>query len=382
MDEKEVVPKHTVPFLGSFNSEDGSEVKKEEVVTESVTEPKVETKVDTKVETKTEPPVATEKVAEPKVEVIDYWKKISDAVGEQVSEDQIIQKFKSSRDLESKVKTLEVKAKNYEGLDPLALDVDRAKKSGLDINLYLEARNIDPEKIEVKESLRKKFYLEHPTYKRATADILFDDEYDTKYGILEQKFDEAELADNSRKIELAKAKLEAETDSAKRFLGEWKAKHVTIPEPAAGITEEQQAEIRSAYMKKADEFVENVGELELPVGDKVFKYGVEAHLKDISSDLKNPLETLKKFGVDLVGQVIDPEVFGETIAKLYALNDVGSSLAKWALEQSDAQTLKTKLNAPTPTNAPAGGDPAEKSHDDKVGEAFEALFRRRRQERI
>lgn len=387
MAEEVIEPKRSVPFLGSFRSDDGSEVQPGEEAVKVEKEPEVPAATQTK-----EPEAAATKAPaaepaaqtkEPEVKVIEYWKEIGAAVGEEFPDkDAVINKLKSSRDLEKQNKELATKAKYYESLDPMALDVDKAKKAGIDLDLYLEARKLDPETIEGKEALRKKFYLENPDMKSSTANILFEDEYNSKFGIITKVMDEVEAAENAPKVDLARARLEAETTRAKKFLANWKSEHVTIPEGPSGLTEEEQKKIREDYMNRASEFVSTIGELEIPVGEKSFKFGVESYLKDIEDDIKNPLETLKKFGVDLEKQEIDPEKFGEVIAKLKALNDIGGPLSKWALEQSDGQTLKEKLDLPAPTNIPAGGDPGAKTTDEKVGEAFEAFFRRRRQERI
>lgn len=368
-------------FLGSFDSSDGSIVpegskSKAELEAEKPNE-------EAQPEPGNKPEVVKPEVADTKSAVTEpeYWKKLSGLVGEDFAdESQVISRLKSGRELATRVKDLEVKAKNFEGLDPLAVDVDRAAKSGIDVDLFLEARKLDVNALDTKKALQEKFLRENTEYDRPLALKMFELEYKGKYGILTKDMDDMERADKVEELEIAKIRLEAEGIKAKRFLGDWKAKNVTIPDKqVTGPTEEQVRVQAEAYQTKVKEYIGNLGELEIPVGDQVFKFGTDTHLKDISAAVGNPIETLKLMGVDIVKGEIDPEKFGDAITKLLAVDYLGKPLADWALEQSNAAHVKAKLEKPAPNNAPAGGDLPEKSHDERVAAAFEAADKQKRQ---
>ncbi len=373
--------KRVIPFMGNFSSVDGSEIPVPDPLKE---EPeKKETGADPEKEIKD-----PAKTGDPKVETIDYtsfYKKVSDGVGEEIKSDEdIINKIRSGRDLQTKFKEVETKAKSYEDLDPLAKDIDRVRKSGTDLDLYLSARNMTPDTLETRDALYRKFRIENPEYKESLAKTLFEEDFEAKYGVIDQKLNEIEAEDPAIKLKLerAKARLEADEIKSKRFLEDWKAKNVTIAEPDPGLSQEKQEELRQGYLNEAKSFVDNIETLDITVGDGVFKYGLEAYSKDILNDIQNPLETLKRLGVDLIAGKIEADKFGELITKLYAIDGIGKPLADWALEQSNAAHIKTRLDNPEPTKNPAGGDLPEKDHAEKIGEAFQAERDRKRRDRI
>jgi len=247
----------------------------------------------------------------------------------------------------------------------------------------MKARNLQVEKLDDYNAIKEKFFLENKDMVAQDpefANMEFERTYKAKYGILTAELDEIQKTEKERDIAYATKALKFEAEQSKKFLAEWKAKNVTIPETQtqeSGPSVEEQTKVREQYLSQANEFVDGLDVLEVPVGDKVFKYGLKDHVEQIKADMNNPVETLKRFGFDVQSGTIDPNLFGELLVKLYAIDNIIEPLTEWHLEQSNAQTVKTKLEGPAPTQRLSGGPDPEKTHDQKVGEAFAALWRNR-----
>jgi len=380
-----------IPLRGTYESKAYKEAKERGEVPETSTEkpattaeepvaevkPGEEKPTETSTETSTP---AEEPVVEPEV---DPFQQLSEDVGYEVKGyDDMVNNLKSRRDLEQQLN--EVK-KTLEGLDPLALDIDKAAKSGIDINQYLNARKLDPDALQAKDALREKFLLENAQLVKDSPDFArkkFEKDYSSRYGIINKDLSLLEgedLAKELEEVEFAKASLDAESKSAKRFLQDWKQKNVTIPEVkqqevVPGISEEQASQIRETYNNQAKDFVSAAEAVEIAIGDKTFSYGVENHKKALENDLLNPMETLARHGVDLTNGMIDPEKFGELLTAYYILRDAnfGKSLSEFSIEQFNKQTVTAKQTGAAPTQPLTGGAIPAKTQNQKVGEAFRA----------
>lgn len=314
--------------------------------------------------------------------IAEYRKSISQKTGvEFKSDDEIIERLTKLTAYEQELNTL--KNKNpYDGLDPLAVDMDKATKSGIDINLYWEARQMDPDKLDAKESLRREYLLKHavPGVDSKVLERRFEREFQTKYGIIDRQMDETERESSKDQIEAAKDDLATDSVLAKRYLQDWKQKNVTIPDPAKnGPSQEELAQKRDEYLNRVDSFVDGSDTLEIPVGDKVFKYGLDEHRDDIRNALKNPVEALKEIlGVDVQTGAIDEQRFGASIAALMAFDGIGQKLAEFGVEQFNHQTITQRTTTPAPPQQQLGGAIPERTHDQKVGDAFAALKEQRR----
>jgi hypothetical protein len=392
--------KKEIPLRGTYESkaykeakergEAGGETSTETAVTtETVAEVKTGEEMPT--ETSTETSSATTQTVEETQSEEDPFLQLSEDAGFEVKGyDDLVNNLKSRRDLEQQLNEAK---KTLEGLDPLALDIDKAAKSGIDINQYWHARTLDPDKLQAKESLYEKFILENaqlvtdnPDHARKT----FERDFKRKYDIINKDLsllDGEDLAKEQDEVEFAKASLDAESKSAKRFLQDWKQKNVTVPqakqqEVAPGISEEQASQIRETYFNQAKEFVSAAEAVEIAIGDKTFSYGVENHKKAIENDLLNPMETLARHGVDLVNNTIDPSKFGELLTAFYILQDgnFGKSFSEFSIEQFNKQTVSAKQTGAAPTQPLTGGAIPAKTTNQKVGESFRALREAKRSE--
>ena len=324
---------------------------------------------------------------EEKVVVVDeYWKKAGEKLGSPyASEDELLNEIRSGRDLKNKFKEVEPKLKEYESLDPLARDIDRAVKSGTDVNLYLEARNMDVEKLNGKEALKKAYLIQNQELvaagKKDLVDRQFEREYKNKYGALEQKAEDIALLDDGARSLAEQAQQDAQdhldlaVHKAKRDLGEWKQKNITVVTP----NPEDQEKFRQQYLQDVEKSVNELSTMDVTVGDKVFKFGVDGYKSKVKEALSNPVEFLKPFGLDLEKGVIDPTKLKDLVLAVLSKNDIAEPVSKWYLEQNNAQTVRSQINTPAPAKpAPGGGSP-QKTEDEEIAEAFAAKRKSQRE---
>jgi hypothetical protein len=322
-----------------------------------------------------EPPATPDPVvAAPPDPVEEYRKTIGQKAGLDLkSDDEIVERLTKFTTYEQELTAL--KNRNpYEGLNPLAVDLDKATKAGIDINLYWEARQMDPDKMDARETLRKAYLLKNtvPGVDTTVLNRRFERDFNTKYGIIDRKLDETELESSRELIEAAKDDLATDTAIEKRYLQEWKQKNVTIPEATrTGPSEQELSQKRDEYLNRVDSFVDGSDTLEIPVGDKVFKYGLDEHKDDIRDALKNPVKALKDIlGVDVNTGNVDEQKFGAAIAALLSYGSLGQKLAEFGVEQFNHQAVTQRIQTPAPPQQQIGGVIPELTHNQKLGLAF------------
>lgn len=352
-------------YKGSFSTEDEpkAEVVSEQVPQEQAPEAPVE-----------QAPVET--VAEETTpETVEYWKSLAEKAGvEAGSEDDIVNYLQQFGQVSKDLPTLKEKAKYYESLDPLALDLDKAKKAGIDENLYLKARSLDTANLSDDDAIWMQFELQNAQLVKDDpkfARMKFEKELKAKYGLADAQLDELEAEENRDEIEFQKRSKIADAQSAKRYLQDWKQQNVTIPETQQFPKEEELEQIRNEYFQQADGFVDSIDTLDIPLDDSnVFKYGLEGVKDSIREDLRNPLETLKRHGIDLENQRIDAEKFGELLAVYYAFDGFSKPFSDYVLEKRNKEQVISKTR-PEPPQPQVGGALPEKDFDERLAEAFE-----------
>lgn len=326
-----------------------------------------------------QPPAAViEPVVETQVQP-DVFRKLKEAGYDLDSEEKIIEYLHSGRELQTKFTEYEKKAKDYESMDSLALDIDRAKKAGIDIDLYWDARKMEPEKLDVKEALRREFMLRNSQLVSDDvrfANMKFENDYKAKYGILDKKLDDAEKEEQAEQIEFAKRALDVDAKSAQRYLQEFKQKHVTIPEAQQqvqqGLSKEQSDQIVNQYFTQAEEYADSLEAIEISVGGKSFNYGLDNHKSQVKSELKDVVQTLRGIGVDIETGAIDAEKLGEFLIYPKIVADL-KPVIDFAIEQRNAEIVTTRTTQPAPTQSLAGGNAGRQlTEEERLGEAFRA----------
>lgn len=287
------------------------------------------------------------------------------------SEDDIVEEIKSSRGLKAKVQEVETRLSSF---DPLAVDIDRAIKAGVDVDTYLETRKMDIEKMDNKEAIRLQFMIENDKLVKTDPELArlkFERDQRSKYPVLFEELTEEEKELKRSEIEYATRSLKADAIVAKEFLADYKKKNVTLPEPKD--TTQEVKEYWDRYLAGAEAYHKGVESLEIPIeGGESFKLGVEEFAGEIHDKLKNPIDTLLELGIDVKTGGVDPEKLGDTLLKIKALEQIGPRLSKWLLEQQASREVRQTL-VTAPPQPPAGGNlPPIDDHDTKVAKAFRA----------
>lgn len=381
----------TRPFIGSFTTSDhkpepqndeapeptdeatpGEPVKTEPTETPKVTETPVEQPENEEVTTEEAPK-----------ETVDYWKQLAKKSGiDAQSEDDIVNYLQRFNSIQEQLPTLQENAKYYESLDPLAKDLDKARKAGIDTDLFLSARSLDPDTISDEDAVWMQYKLQNaqlikddPKY----AKMKFEREQKAKYGLLGKELDEVEAEENKEEIDFQKRSKQADAITAKRFLREWKQENETIPETQKTPPQEELDQIRDNYFKQADEFIEAIDTLDLSLDEEtVFKYGLSDVKETVRQELKNPIDTLKKHGVDLESASIDVEKLGEILMIYHAFDGIAKPFSDFVLEKRNKDTVTSKTK-PAPPQTQIGGGLPEKTEKELVADAFDNLWKTRNQ---
>ncbi len=309
--------------------------------------------------------------------IADYLKSINEKAGLQFqTDDEIVTEIRAGRALKEKFTTeYETKLKAFSELDPMALDIDRARKAGIGIDLYLDAVKMDVEKLDAKNTLKEAFLRRNADLVASDPDFArmkFDREFKARFGKMDEKLDVSGLDEFEAKEktlefnqeqDFIKRSLNAEAMQDKKWLAEWKKTHISIPDNVqqGGMTEEQIQQ----YFTQADSFVSQNEKIEIPVGDKKFNFGLKDYGETLKKELRNPIETLKKFGIDLEKLTIDPVGLGKLLIANHIANNVGKPLSDWTVDARNIEYLKTKKDSPAPSQAIAGG--AAPAEDDLFG---------------
>ncbi len=300
----------------------------------------------------------------------DWLKNWNEKAGTQYqTEDEAIEDIKSSRGLKEKITDYEKKLGELSLLDdPMVRDIARAKKAGIGIELYLEAVKMDVDKLDAKQALREDFirtnaelFATDPEF----AGMKFEKDYHAKYGGIGKALDVSGLDEFEAKEktlefnqdqEFIKRSLNADSVGAKKRLTEWKKQHISIPDvpQQQGMTD---AQIQQ-YTSQVETFIGQNEKIEIPVGDKMkFNFGLKDYKETLKTELLNPLETLKKHGIDLDNGTIDAEKLGKLLTAAYVGQNLAKPLSDWSIDARNIEFLKNKKVQPAPTQPIAAGAP-------------------------
>lgn len=303
----------------------------------------------------------------PIVAQVDYLKNWNEKAGTQYqSDDELINEIKASRAFKEKLTDYEKKLGELSVLDdPFVRDIARVKKAGIGIELYLEALKMDVDKLDHKQALKEDF-LRNNAELVATdpefAGMKFERDYQVKYGKIGETLDvsgldEFEVKEKTlefnREQDFIKRSLNAEASQAKNRLKDWKTKHVTIPDVPQqnGMTD---AQIQQ-YTSQVDSFVSQNEKVEIPIGDQKFNFGLKDYKDTLKQELLNPIETLKKHGIDVENGTVDPEKLGKLLTAAYVGGNIAKPLSDWSIDARNIELLKQKMIQPAPTQPIGAG---------------------------
>jgi hypothetical protein len=353
-------------YLGTIDTETGKTTP-----AELGAQPPIQTEkpitATTTTEITSDPPPATETVVEPVVaQNIDYLKSINEKAGLQFqNDDELVNEIKASIALKEKLSEYETTLKAFRELDPMALDIDKARKAGIGIDLYLDAVKMDVEKLDAKTTLKEAFLRKNAELVASDpefAKMKFEREFKAKFGKLDDKLDVSGLDEFEAKEktlefnqeqDFIKRSLNADAMQDKKWLAEWKKQNITIPDVPRqqGMTDEQIQQ----YHSQADLFVGQNDKIEIPIGDKKFNFGLKDYGETLKKELHNPIETLKEHGIDLQNGTIDPVKLGKLLTANYIAKSIGKPLSDWSVDARNIEYLKTKKDMPAPSQTIAAG---------------------------
>lgn len=327
-------------------------------------------------------PVAQPPAAAAATTQSDYLKNWNEKAGTQFqTDDEIIEEIKASRASKEKLTDYEKKLGELSVLDdPFVRDIARAKKAGIGIELYLEAVKMDVDKLEPKQVLREAFFRENLGSNPKLLEQRFEREYRAKYGAIGQKPDVSGLDELEAKIKLdefnqeqefLQLSFEDEVRLKRNFMHDWKQKNVTIPDVPQQATMTD-AQIQQ-YTSQVDSFVGQNEKFEIPIGDLKFNFGLKDYKETLKKELLNPIETLKKHGIDIENGTIDAEKLGKLLTANHVVANVAKPLSDWTLDQRNLELLKNKMVQPAPSQPIAAGAPP--SDDDiwaRMGKGIQA----------
>ncbi len=300
---------------------------------------------------------------------VDYLKSWNEKAGTQFqNDDEIINEVKAGFALKEKIKEYENKLKEYSDFDdPMVKDIARARKAGIGLELYLEAVKMDVDKLDAKQTLKEAFFRKNAGLVATDpefAAMKFEIDYKARFGKIGETLDVAGLDDFeaqkktlefNQEQDYIKRSLNVEATQDKNYLKEWKSKNITIPDvpQQRGMTDEQIQQ----YFQQADSFVGQNEKVEIPIGDKKFNFGLKDYAETLKKELRDPINTLKKHGIDLESGTIDPGKLGKLLTSAYVAENIGKPLSDWSVDARNIEYLKTKKESPAPSQAIAGGAP-------------------------
>lgn len=366
-------------YLGTLDMESGKVVKSETGIEEPLVAEQVEEGGDVNAATKQqeqategqdqETAAAATQTAATETKV-DYLKSWNEKAGTQFqNDDEIINEVKAGRALKEKITEYENKLRELSDLDdPMVRDIAKARKAGIGLELYLEAVKMDPDKLEAKQALKESFFRKNADLVATDPDFAamkFERDYKAKFGRIGETLDVAGLDDFEAKEktlefnqeqDFLKRSLNAEATQEKNYLKEWKSKNITIPDVPTqrGMTD---AQIQQ-YFQQADSFVGQNEKFEVPIGDKKFNFGLKDYAETLKQELRDPINTLKKHGIDLENGTIDPAGMGKLLTLAHIAQNIGKPLSDWSIDARNIEYLKNKKESPAPSQAIAGGAPA------------------------
>lgn len=300
--------------------------------------------------------------------------------------------FKSDEDVVASLKEY-AKLKNQpseiESLSETLKTAIQIEKSGGDAETYLRVLSVDPEKIEPKEALWQKFirdkqglYGQNAAFARKT----FEREFNAKFGVLNQTFEDALDKEefekkNAEDIEYAKLLLEHESSEARGAIKkerdsfiEASKKTQTQETSKAGDANDQSAEDVAKYSKEYSEAVskslKDFKGITLSVGEKEsFNVGFdESEIKTIEDYMKSPLKFLQEIGVDK--DKLDTDKLRDAVAAHVAKGKMGKMVFDHAKGLAEQEIVEKKVIKPGKQQSSGGG--AKGDFYDELAEKFEA----------
>jgi hypothetical protein len=240
----------------------------------------------------------------------------------------------------------------------MAIDVH---KNGGDYKNALSAISMDFEAMSDKEVLRQKFYQDNASLvqkDKEFADMKFEKEYDSKYSILNQQFEDSEdrdefEAENAKEIEYSKKSLQRDVADSREQLEEWKQNNMTFDSVEDKMSDSEQQQILEKHRADASEALENFEGTLLAMDDNPdndYLVGMSDENKQVLSDILNdPRDFLSEtMGFNWETGEINYEQLATVANLLLNVDKIGSSISSLALENENRKTVEGQLENTRP----------------------------------
>lgn len=240
----------------------------------------------------------------------------------------------------------------------LKMAVEIAKTGG-DYKQALSALSMDFDNMNEKEVLRQKFYQDNSSLvqkDKEYADMKFEREYESKYGILSKEFDdefekEEFESNNSKEIEFAKKSLQRDFEDSKDLLNEWKNSNITPSTPEESLSETEIKEITEKHNAAVQSTLDSFEGTHISIDDNPdndYLVGVTEEtretLKEVLSDPRDFLSEV--VGVNFDSGEIDYESLALAANLLLNADTLGPSLRQYSVERKNKETIEGMMDNP------------------------------------
>ncbi len=270
----------------------------------------------------------------------------------------------------------------YHGIEPHAQLFDKALKAGMDMQQYLSAMVMDPEKMSNAQAIKARYELDNAELFREDpdfADVKFRREQDAKYGGIDSPPKQESDFETLEEHATWKQQWEADNDylkreqanqgkMAKNTLTEWKAKNTTLPEQGPPV---DNSKVVEQYHGEIDTVVGKGEGMDVDMGGEVFKYSMpEEKRREIGELMKDPFKALESLGYTAQTGNIDVARLYGVLYQQASMEGLGAKMSEYVLEKHNTQTIEAKEKGiKTPVTPPG---PSGKSEAMQIAEGLAA----------
>jgi hypothetical protein len=236
-------------------------------------------------------------------------------------------------------------------------------KTGGDYQQSLKVLAMDFDNMSQKDLLKQKFYNDNESLvqkDKEFADMKFEKEYESKYGILNQEhedeYQKEEFEENNKRdIEYAQKSLERDAADVKEELEAWRQENTTPDSPIDTVSETEQAELMENHHKAVTEVLDTFEGTLLAIDDNPdndFLVGMTDETKGTLNEvLTDPRDFLSEVvGIDYSTGSIDYEKLALAANLLLNADTIGSTIRQYSIEKKNKETVEGLMtNARTKT---------------------------------
>lgn len=314
------------------------------------------------------------------VEDTQYFNDISETTGLEItSEEDLHDALTYAREV------MDAEDNKYNDLpQEIQMAIDVYNKGG-DYQTALQQASMDYDNMDSKEVLKQQFFNKNGELVKSDknyAEMKFEKDYDTNYGILDkynQITDEDEKSEfyeeNRKDIDFAKVSYEHDVNNARTTMGEFKTSSTT-PVEQVGYSQEEHDGFMQEHSSSVERTVGEYDGIELGLSDNAednfnLKLG-DDQMELLKETLTDPQEFLEEvLGIKLEqGSFTDYSKFASAFTLLQNTDNLISVLGPYYMEKQDKKSVEEiAANPPSKTDSRTGPE-SSKDDLDEVADAF------------